>query len=139
MLVSPRDQRNITFNFFKAKYTKLKFDCNVQHLMCIQGSETLLILIITIIIVMIMIIGAYVYFMALWKSNGKRTATLKARGHLHFFLQNSVNILNKLKCIRHLSLFYDQAEIYLSYSLHLYHAFDIAYPGSMWDACHIMI
>ena len=34
---------------------------------------------------MIMIIGAYVHFMALWKSNGKRTATLKARGHLHFF------------------------------------------------------
>lgn len=85
---------------------------------------------------MIMIIGAYVHFMALWKSNGKRTATPKARGHLHFFLQNSVNILNKLKCIRHLSLFYDQAEISLSYSLHLYHAFDIAYPGSMWDACH---
>ena len=86
-----------------------------------------------------MIIGACVHFMALWKSNGKRTATPKARGHLHFFLQNSVNILNKLKCIRHLSLFYDQAEISLSYSLHLYHAFDIAYPGSMWDACHIMI
>ena len=87
MLVSPRDQRNITFNFFKAKYTKLKFDCNVQHLMCIQGSEKLLILIITIIIVMIMIIGACVHFMALWKSNGKRTATPKARllRHLHVF------------------------------------------------------
>ena len=66
---------------------------------------------------MIMIIGAYVHFMALWKSNGKRTATPKARGHLHFFLQNSVNILNKLKYTRHLSLFYDQAEIYLSYFL----------------------
>ena len=100
--------------FLKQKYTKLKFDCNVQHLKYIQGSETLLILIITIIIVMIMIIGAYVHFMALWKSNGKRTATPKARGHLHFFLQNNVNILNKLKYIRHLSLFYDQAEIYLS-------------------------
>ena len=67
------------------KYTKLKFDCNVQHLKYIQGSETLLILIITIIIVMIMIIGACVHFMALWKSNGKRTATPKARGHLHVF------------------------------------------------------
>ena len=54
---------------------------------------------------MIMIIGAYVHFMALWKCNGKRTATPKARGHLHFFLQNSVNILNKLKCIRHFLFF----------------------------------
>lgn len=43
MLVSPRDQRNITFNLLKQKYTKLKFDCNVQHLKYIQGSETLLI------------------------------------------------------------------------------------------------